>query len=169
MPYCCPRCNYSTGRKASMRQHLYLLAKICPGTHSMLELTDNIKQHIMDNRVYLSNQATTQKKNKANISKALRMKVWETYIGLEKGIAKCCCCETSDISQFNFDCGHVIAESLGGSTTFENLRPICQVCNSSMGKKNMFEFKQQNLSETVVVASETLANLLDSPEVLSQV
>ena len=161
LPYCCPRCNYTTDRKASMRQHLYLLAKICPGTHSMLVLTDNIKQHIMDNRVYLSHQAP-QKKSKANISKALRMKIWETYIGLEKGIAKCCCCETTDMSQFNFHCGHVIAESIGGLTTFENLRPICQVCNGSMGTMNMFEFKQKYFSES-------LANPLDSPEVLSQV
>ena len=40
----------------------------------------------------------------------------------------------------NFHCGHVVAESKGGQTILENLRPICGSCNSSMGTENMCDF-----------------------------
>lgn len=50
--YCCPRCKYETNHKAYMRKHLYQLKKECPGTHSLLELTDDIKDHILANRVW---------------------------------------------------------------------------------------------------------------------
>lgn len=35
-----------------------------------------------------------------------------------------------------------IARANGGEDTIENLRPICQPCNSSMGTRNMNEFIQ---------------------------
>ena len=40
----------------------------------------------------------------------------------------------------SFHCGHVIAEKNGGSIEITNLRPICQICNSSMGTTNMDVF-----------------------------
>lgn len=51
-PYLCPRCNYSTSLKADMRKHLYHLQKPCPATDNVIELTEEIKQHILNNRVY---------------------------------------------------------------------------------------------------------------------
>ena len=40
----------------------------------------------------------------------------------------------------SFHCGHIIAVSKGGDTTCDNLKPICQSCNSSMGNMNMNNF-----------------------------
>jgi len=80
------------------------------------------------------------KARKATISKVMRANVWDFYIGEEKGIAKCLCCDRSEITQFQFECGHVISEYNGGDTTLENLRPVCSMCNKSMGKMNMDEF-----------------------------
>ena len=80
---------------------------------------------------------------KKNISSALKKNVWSKYIGLDKGIAKCCCCNTIDIYQISFHCGHVIPEVKGGETNVSNLRPICQNCNSSMGATNMNLFMEQ--------------------------
>lgn len=80
------------------------------------------------------------KRRKKTIPKALRASVWHTYIGQEIGLTKCPCCETSDITPFNFECGHIIAESKGGTTTLDNLRPICGTCNRSMGSVKMTEF-----------------------------
>jgi len=40
----------------------------------------------------------------------------------------------------NFHCGHVVSEINGGELEPENLKPICQSCNSSMGTTNMNEF-----------------------------
>ena len=39
-----------------------------------------------------------------------------------------------------FEAGHIIAERCGGPTNIENLRPICSLCNRSMGLKNMIDF-----------------------------
>lgn len=88
----------------------------------------------------MKNKKTSIKKTKKKIPTTLRNTVWNTYIGIEKGIANCFCCKTEQISRANFDCGHVIAEENGGLTVLQNLRPICGHCNSSMGVKNMIKF-----------------------------
>ena len=36
--------------------------------------------------------------------------------------------------------GHIISERNGGSTTLNNLIPLCQTCNLSMGRQNMNDF-----------------------------
>jgi hypothetical protein len=53
IPYTCIRCNYKTKDKSCMRDHLYKRKKICPATKMVLELTDEIKNHILDNRIYI--------------------------------------------------------------------------------------------------------------------
>lgn len=51
-PYTCPRCGYVAKQKSHMNKHLYELKKPCPATHQDIELTDEIKQYILNNRVY---------------------------------------------------------------------------------------------------------------------
>ena len=87
------------------------------------------------------------KLKKQRIPHVLRSKVWDTWIGLEKGKSKCLCCDISEITQFNFHCGHIIAESKGGTTNVNNLKPICGSCNSSMGTENFDEFKNKYLEK----------------------
>jgi hypothetical protein len=77
---------------------------------------------------------------KEQIPKALKDKVWTTYISEENRKGKCFCCQNHEIANTNFNCGHVISENDGGRVILENFRPICQSCNSSMGTKNMYEF-----------------------------
>lgn len=79
-------------------------------------------------------------RRKRAIPKALKRLVWNTYIGSSVGSAKCHCCKMTDIFQIEFHCGHVKAESKGGETSVENLRPICAQCNLSMGSRDMNEF-----------------------------
>ena len=69
---------------------------------------------------------------KEKIPKALREQVWKRYIG-EKYKATCVVtwC-TNSISVFDFEVGHNIPESKGGSLDLTNLRPICSRCNKSM-------------------------------------
>ena len=67
--------------------------------------------------------------------------VWNKYIGESIGKAKCTCCGLTDITQMSFHCGHVIADTQGGKVEIDNLRPICQNCNSSMRAINMDTFK----------------------------
>jgi 5-methylcytosine-specific restriction endonuclease McrA len=48
-----------------------------------------------------------------------------------------------DIYQASFSCGHIISEFNGGLNKIENLMPICNSCNSSMGIKDMNEYKKE--------------------------
>jgi hypothetical protein len=81
-----------------------------------------------------------KKKKKKPISATMKKLVWNINIGEAIGKAKCLCCNSTDITQMSFNCGHIIAEANGGETIVSNLKPICQNCNSSMGTKNMEDF-----------------------------
>ena len=87
------------------------------------------------------------KTKKINIPKALKIAVWNKYIGEEIGKTKCLCCNITDITQLKFHTGHIISEINGGNINIDNLKPICESCNKSMGKKNMNEFMSLLKSE----------------------
>ena len=80
------------------------------------------------------------KKKNPYIPSPIKRLVWDKYIGESIGKEKCLCCKLTDITQMSFHCGHVISQHNGGSIEVENLRPICQNCNSSMKSTNMDEF-----------------------------
>ncbi|ATZ81251.1 D5 family helicase-primase [Bodo saltans virus] len=92
---------------------------------------------------------------KKAIPKALRIAIWDKYFDEYIGKAKCKCCNLTDITQLKFECGHIIAESHGGNTDINNLIPICNDCNKSMGVKNFFDFKKS------LVASVVPKNIID--------
>jgi prophage antirepressor-like protein len=85
----------------------------------------------------------TVRKKKEPIPKAVRLKVWSKYIGYNKADGKCFCCRDKIIHQQDFQCGHIQSEHNGGKVTIQNLRPICGICNTSMGTKHMVEFMEQ--------------------------
>jgi P4 family phage/plasmid primase-like protien len=74
------------------------------------------------------------------VPKIKRQEIWYKHIDENIQKTKCLCCNLNDITTFDFECGHIIAQSKGGDFSFENLRPICKKCNQSMGNKNMIEF-----------------------------
>ena len=77
------------------------------------------------------------KKKKVKINHILTTQVWNEYIGIEIGQIKCPVCKVNEINQRNFECGHVISEIKGGETKLENLRPLCNKCNKSIGTNEM--------------------------------
>ena len=79
-------------------------------------------------------------KRKAKIPSKVRADVWNTYQDQNMAIGKCCCCKRATIKQADFEVGHVVAEACGGTMEINNLRPICSVCNKSMGRLNMVEY-----------------------------
>jgi hypothetical protein len=58
--YTCPRCGYQTRKRFCMNRHLYELSKVCPGQRNNIELTDEVKQHILNNRVYNPSSSSIQ-------------------------------------------------------------------------------------------------------------
>lgn len=81
-----------------------------------------------------------EKRRKKQIPSALRATVWTTFMGVNCSYNKCFCCNTKEISVWDFECGHIISEKDDGPTTLYNLRPICGLCNKSMGSTHMEEF-----------------------------
>lgn len=51
--YECIRCGYETDSKSHMHKHLFLKKKLCPQTKNLIDLTEEIKNHILDNRIYI--------------------------------------------------------------------------------------------------------------------
>jgi len=79
---------------------------------------------------------------KEKIPATLKNIVWHKYF--ETSLTGLCqCCKVENISKAIFDAGHIISEANGGKVVLDNLKPICKLCNSSMGKTNMDEFMKK--------------------------
>ena len=88
------------------------------------------------------------KSRKATIPKALREQVWCDRFG--RAFAHKCSTRwcSNTISVFDFQIGHDIPESKGGTLAIANLIPICSRCNSSMS--NTYSFKEWERLSTPV-------------------
>jgi 5-methylcytosine-specific restriction endonuclease McrA len=73
------------------------------------------------------------------VPSAVRVALWNTWHGRENGVGKCFCCGCK-VAQQDFEAGHVVPASRGGSCRVENLRVLCRTCNRSMAATNMHEF-----------------------------
>jgi len=73
--------------------------------------------------------------------KTLKQQVWDKRFGAGAGTGKCYCCKYTIIRMDDFQAGHVTARSKGGSTTIDNLEPICARCNKDMKQMNLYEFQ----------------------------
>lgn len=87
-----------------------------------------------------SKPVDVEKRKKQSIPKSVKTHVWDLYIGSHINEHRCICCKKTLIKVTYFDVGHVIAEKNGGTLEISNLRPICSVCNYSMGTENMVDF-----------------------------
>jgi hypothetical protein len=81
-----------------------------------------------------------QRRRKKTIPASLKTAIWKKYIGADKGVYPCWCCEEAEMDKREFHAGHVIPESKGGQSSIENLRPVCASCNLSMGNRHMMDF-----------------------------
>lgn len=97
---------------------------------------ENLK--IEDKHIEQKKQKKERSKKK-HITKKLRESVWVKR-NKESINGNCYCC-SGNITVFNFEVGHIVAESKGGSTTLSNLEPICMTCNRGMSVKNMNDYK----------------------------
>lgn len=106
--YCCPRCGYKALLKHLMARHLYENKKICPSLLCDIELTEETKQYVLDNRIY--NKGSTMDNKKTQKIKTLEIElamtkhirneafyqnITEEYI---KGTHKTLACGITDIT-----------------------------------------------------------------------
>jgi 5-methylcytosine-specific restriction endonuclease McrA len=73
------------------------------------------------------------------IPKCVRNALWINFFK-DARVGMCQCCLRETISIGNFHAGHIKAHANGGSTTLDNLVPICMLCNTSIGKHDLNEF-----------------------------
>ncbi len=102
---------------------------------------DRVKNKYQKMKMESLERQKAGKYKRKSIPKAVKDKVWDTYVGIKSGTGPCYCCQ-GIIDSKNFDCGHIVAAANGGENIVENLRPLCPTCNKSMGKQNLEDFKQ---------------------------
>lgn len=80
-------------------------------------------------------------KKRPKISNELKIQIWKKINEnqCDKGI--CYTCE-EELYFNNMQCGHIIAHALGGETSYNNMMPICKICNLKMGTMNLEEYKK---------------------------
>jgi 5-methylcytosine-specific restriction endonuclease McrA len=96
----------------------------------------NVEQKVVKDLVIIRVKKPYKKKS---IPPKLREDVWRAYCGNSMD-GKCYCCATH-ITYREHESGHVLAESKGGLTQLNNLKPTCRSCNRSMGTTHMEEYK----------------------------
>jgi 5-methylcytosine-specific restriction endonuclease McrA len=118
--------------------HSYAEEKECIQTQCILPLKEcNFIEYLLNN---VEPEYKGKGKSFKTIPQSLKTAVWDRWIGMGEGQTVCCVCKVITIYQSVFHCGHIVAKSRGGLNIVENLRPICQSCNSSMGNQNMDDF-----------------------------
>lgn len=81
------------------------------------------------------------------ISRKVRTDLWDRDFGKPKpGVCAAC---HGEITVWNFEAGHIIPKSKGGSNHIDNLRPICGPCNKSMGTRNMDDYINEYYKKSI--------------------
>ncbi len=81
----------------------------------------------------------------SSVSNSLKKKLWSNWklsINNTDEFVPCPCCECELITGYDFHAGHKISFKNRGSTSLDNLIPLCSSCNLSMGTMNYDEFKE---------------------------
>jgi hypothetical protein len=103
----------------------------------------------------------TKPYKKRKIPAAIREAVWIKHCGraFEHKCATTWCQNT--ITAFDFQCGHNIPESKGGTMALTNLYPLCARCNVSMGDRYTIDewnaIETSSLGDAVTPATKTQA------------
>jgi hypothetical protein len=88
-------------------------------------------------------QELSKARIRKSIPKPTREAIWRKSYGSSlDGI--CTMCKQNLISVFRFHCAHVLAVVKGGTNDIDNLAPICDSCNLSMGDEHMHIFKTRS-------------------------
>ena len=120
------------------RQRTEIENKLKEETDRQTKLAEEEKQKNIEEEK--KREKEEAKKKKQAIPKHVRNIVWNHYIGEDIIKHKCLCCKKVTITNTNFEVGHVLSETNGGTHEINNLRPICGACNHSMGTENMVDY-----------------------------
>ena len=125
-------------KQNNLKKKKYIPKKINTTTHHFKYHKKQKKNNLINNSVLKDITKDIEKTThnyKEPIPKRIRELVWTTNNG-ETFAHKCYVswCDNT-INVFNFQVGHDIPESKGGTIDIDNLKPICASCNLSMSNK----------------------------------
>lgn len=81
---------------------------------------------------------------KTKITKKLKEELWKKVYGTRiRTICIISDCKNM-IEKNDYQAGHIVSEFNGGSTSLENLYPICSTCNQKMSKHNWIDYDEQS-------------------------
>jgi 5-methylcytosine-specific restriction endonuclease McrA len=89
-------------------------------------------------------QKQTKSKKRKGIPKAIKVVLWTMHFG-ECYHGNCYVCNR-ELKILDFEAGHIESVANGGSDNIANLKPICGLCNKSVGTTNLEIFKNNYLS-----------------------
>jgi hypothetical protein len=107
------------------------------------ELLTRFNEEYVASKITIENDTENIAKKNTPIPQKVRHDVWENFFGKDYNEHNCPICNLTLISIIKFEVGHIISVANGGDNNIENLKPICEKCNRSMGIKNMEEYKKK--------------------------
>ena len=119
------------------------ISKKSSNDSSSIKSSDNSSESSFKSESTLKSESSLKSeppRKKQSIPKQIRNIVWNHYIGDDIIKHKCLSCKKVNITNTDFEVGHVQSEKNGGTHEINNLRPICKLCNHSMGTENMIDF-----------------------------
>lgn len=102
------------------------------------DLDKQMKNEISDIKKKYSEMKKTIKKKYKDLEKKSTT-VWTKYFGISNETGKCFCCQ-EEINSSTFICK---LENNDQEDTIDNLRPVCEKCNTSMETKNLIDYKNE--------------------------
>lgn len=104
----------------------------------------------VNNVVPVCKDCYSRSTNKPNVVvyKKVQELTYKKHYGIPR--IKCFCCRDETITPFNYVGGHIIARVHGGKYVIDNIKPICNLCNGSMGVRNMYEFMKTYLCIDII-------------------
>jgi 5-methylcytosine-specific restriction endonuclease McrA len=126
-----------------IREHDWVA--IISNNHLLLK-DEGQRRKYVDEYINFISKITTNKRIRKTIPKSVKSKLWIQHFGEEVANGNCYVCETK-IRIDNFEAGHVIPDSQDGQPTIDNLKPVCSLCNKSMGDENLYDYKEKHFPE----------------------
>ena len=91
------------------------------------------------------NPVKMEEVNRETIKNTFKKLVWNTYI-VKDGQSQICWKCKNVINEENFECGLIkddsFNEEISTSQFIDNLRPICTICNETIGIQNIKDFDE---------------------------
>ena len=111
-------------------------------------LSSHSSHHSDEDASHVSAAPARMAAAKRRVPAAVRVALWNAWHGRECGVGSCQCCG-GEVTQQDFEAGHVVSAARGGSAQLGNLRVLCRTCNRSMGSRDMREFAAQHFGRVI--------------------